>query len=354
MFGEGKSRIPIDEFYALKQEIGKQGKWNFNSTNAEKTLAHAYEDVYKLMNDNMDEVLKSHGFDQFRQLNNQVHNAMNAERFLERVTNNVPSTSAGLNIKDMLAGGAGLAASGNPVGAVTGVAANKLLTSPEATQTFGKGLGKLGEILSSAKNIDVPSTAMNVGARAIPALLSTPNVKNNVKGNANQQQYNMQTNTPPPEPSITQGSRGIKITPEMLRDAYLMLPKGQADRLAAAYEAQNMGRLKPGTEAYVARENTKELTNMAYQALKNNPNLEVGLLSGPLTQLKAKLGLADQSSLDFNTVVSNLQATIAKARGGTSFTPNEQAMLDRYTPKVGDSKQELETKLRKLQDIFAD
>lgn len=105
------------------------------------------------------------------------------------------------------------------------------------------------------------------------------------------------------------------------------------------------------TEAQVARAQTGDLTDEALSLLTTKPNIKTGLIEAPLESLKAKVNKGDQDTIDFNILISNLTATLAKARAGTSFTPNEQKMLERYAPKVGDSKQELLTKLKGLKSM---
>jgi hypothetical protein len=53
-------------------------------------------------------------------------------------------------------------------------------------------------------------------------------------------------------------------------------------------------------------------------------------------------------------IISNVKGTIAKLRGGTSFTPNEQALLEAYTPTINDSDMVIRTKLKNLTDFIAE
>ena len=108
---------------------------------------------------------------------------------------------------------------------------------------------------------------------------------------------------------------------------------------------------KPLTEKEMERQNVNSQLEEAYNQLVSNPELRTGMVGGPLEGIKAKFGAGDPATIEFNTRISGLMATIAKARAGTSFTPNEQKLLERYAPKVGDSRQELETKLRVLMSI---
>jgi len=105
------------------------------------------------------------------------------------------------------------------------------------------------------------------------------------------------------------------------------------------------------SEAQQARVDVKDLIGQSIGMLSSG-NVKSGIIAGPLEQLKSRVGMADQPTLDFNTTISNLKATIAKARAGTSFTSGEKKMLEEYTPNVGDSEQQLATKLMLLQRMF--
>ena len=56
--------------------------------------------------------------------------------------------------------------------------------------------------------------------------------------------------------------------------------------------------------------------------------------TGSISEFGAKLGYSTDEERSLRNNISNIQATIAKLRGGASFTPSEQAMLDRYTPTI--------------------
>ena len=86
----------------------------------------------------------------------------------------------------------------------------------------------------------------------------------------------------------------------------------------------------------------------AYESLLSNPNIKTGLLAGPWENIKAKVNIGDPDTLNFNATMSALRGSIVKARAGTSFTKTEQALLDQYVPKTGDSRQEMLVKLNAL------
>jgi len=107
------------------------------------------------------------------------------------------------------------------------------------------------------------------------------------------------------------------------------------------------------TEVQVARDDAAFLASDALDFLNNNKNIKTGFVNAPLEGLAAKFGKADPTTLEFNTKISQLKAVIAKSRAGTSFTPNEQKLLDLYTATVGDSLQQIKTKLKGVVQFYA-
>lgn len=159
------------------------------------------------------------------------------------------------------------------------------------------------------------------------------------------------TATPVSDYSTQDSSPLAGLTKEKVALARLILPDKQADAIEAAYKIMQSGEEeKDLTEAQVARRDSIGAVDQAIELLRTNPNIKTGMIGGPLENFKAKFGAADNDSLQFNYLISGLVATIAKARAGTSFTPNEEKMLRAYAPQVGDSKQELTNKLIKLQE----
>jgi hypothetical protein len=108
---------------------------------------------------------------------------------------------------------------------------------------------------------------------------------------------------------------------------------------------------KAKTEAQTARE---DLTNLSQQAitLLDNRNVKTGAIAPRLEEFKSNFNQGDQPTLTFDNTIAQIKASIAKARAGTAFTPNEEKLLNKYTPNIGDSEQQLRTKLAGLQNIF--
>lgn len=169
----------------------------------------------------------------------------------------------------------------------------------------------------------------------------------------------------PSMPSIPQPSlpSPVEVQPEdeqtkfqkMIRSAP---DKKSADAIAESFKRdfgygifEDKPKPTPLTEPQQAKEDVKKLGVDALNAL-NNKDIKTGMIGGPLEQFKSKFSMGDQDTLDFNAKIGQMKAAIAKARAGTSFTPNEEKLLNSYTPVVGDSKQQLETKLKGLVSFY--
>lgn len=348
--------IPLDEFYIAKQEWGNAGKWSPTNSTVDQSLADVYEGLYKKANSILDDNLTKGGFTQFRDINKRVSTAMKALHFAERRGSQVVPDNP-LGLMDIAASGLAATATGNPLTAIPAYAANKLIQSPAGQRGISNTLRGAGDTVGAVSNISnrIPPVLRDILMRA--GVTSSVNA-----GVGSTQDSNVAPSVPAPitapvieEPTTTiySGETGFEVTPEMLSMGRMVLKDSEYNKLKDIYDIQKEGKSgKNKTEAQQIRENTQYLIDDALVQFDANTNLKLGPISGPAEQVKSVLNLADQPTLDFNTTISNLQATIAKARGGTSFTPSEQKMLDRYTPKVGDSRQQVETKLRKLKEAF--
>lgn len=75
-------------------------------------------------------------------------------------------------------------------------------------------------------------------------------------------------------------------------------------------------------------------------ASKNNGSLPGvgGLGAGSLSQVAyGQLGIGDAEGETTRNLIGQIKGSLAKLRGGTSFTPTEQKLLDTYTPGINDS-----------------
>ncbi len=78
-----------------------------------------------------------------------------------------------------------------------------------------------------------------------------------------------------------------------------------------------------------------------------------GMGTGSIAQFAAKnLGGGTTKEQELRNKIGNIKATIAKLRGGTSFTPNEQTLLDTYTPTIDDGDKQIQAKLKSLKEFI--
>ena len=75
-----------------------------------------------------------------------------------------------------------------------------------------------------------------------------------------------------------------------------------------------------------------------------------GTAAGFLTDV----GFGTEEGQQNRDIIGNIQGTIAKLRGGTSFTPTEQRLLETYTPTINDSEMKIKQKLEDLANFIND
>lgn len=64
------------------------------------------------------------------------------------------------------------------------------------------------------------------------------------------------------------------------------------------------------------------------------------------------VGVGTSEGETTRNLIGNIRGTIAKIRGGTSFTANEEALLNSYVPTINDSPDKIVTKLQGLKDYI--
>lgn len=203
-----------------------------------------------------------------------------------------------------------------------------------------------------------PTTApgmedVTAGAPAAPEQMF--DVKDNVTGQTKQvpasqlQQYGFdETGAPQKDALPSMEDIAIAMVADLAKGGKNMT---ELTSLAAQVEKVTGAGGSKETEAQKA---AKQATATAKSALAD---LNKGTVkSGPgalIEKFKAKTSdytgvEGDQATIDFGVKIGNLKASIAKARAGTSFTPNEEKMLNEYAPVTGDSMQILRAKLEAL------
>jgi len=333
-------------FYSLKKEYGGFAKWNTFDPSDLKAETNVWGRVYNKMNESLDKSLKDNGFDQFRRVNKRLHIASKAQSFAERQAGKLPAGN-NIGLLDAVIGGGAAGITGNPAGFAGGIIGRKVLESPQATNAVSKLLRAGGKVPTSMPQI--PSQLARVlNAARIGA---TGNLETGVPQQPQQQSFTAPaagiSQTQPQTQASSAGDSSQQLA-LIMKQLKLLDPKN-----ADVYDSLGGGAVKDERNAQqIERESTKALIDDAISQLSTG-KIKTGKIGGNVEQIKSVLGIADQATLNFNTTIANLQATIAKARGGTSFTPSEQELLDKYTPKIGDSRQQLETKLLNLKKSFS-
>ena len=75
---------------------------------------------------------------------------------------------------------------------------------------------------------------------------------------------------------------------------------------------------------------------------------------GTLKGWAAQLGFGSEEGKTVRALLGNIKGTIAKLRGGTSFTTNEERLLDTYTPSINDNPSVAINKINLLKQFIAD
>ena len=75
----------------------------------------------------------------------------------------------------------------------------------------------------------------------------------------------------------------------------------------------------------------------------------VGFFLGPTESAIRKIfGKGNNADADVRALIGNIKGTVAKLRGGTSFTVNEEKLLNSYVPSIGESAESVLDKARGL------
>ena len=94
----------------------------------------------------------------------------------------------------------------------------------------------------------------------------------------------------------------------------------------------------------------KILTYNADGTLEGIGSFGLGTLKG----WAAQLGLGSEEGKTVRALIGNVKGTIAKLRGGTSFTINEERLLNTYTPSINDNPSVAINKINLLKQFIAD
>jgi hypothetical protein len=285
-----------------------------------------------------------------------------ADSMLEKMTKE--ERSKFLSLTDMAIGGGGYLA-GGPAG-LTALAGKKIVESTGGQKTIAQGLNTVSKIANKAgKYVSEPikKAGQVAGSLAAESVVNSGNNGTNqeIPGGTNNEMDH--TNSIPyNNEKVKEKSTLTGYTPEKIYSAY-QKAVAKGDKKAAgelrqmytdetAYQKSG-GTKKAQTETQAAREQMVKLIqdlDTQFEAKKGKLGIVAPFKEGILSTIDK----GDQDVLDFYNTASNLKATLAKARAGTSFTPNEEALLNQYTPHAGDSVQQLKTKIYGLKKLAQD
>ncbi len=331
-----------------------------------------------------------------------------ADSMLEKMTK--AERSNALKLSDIAIGGAGVA-TGMGVPAIGAIALKHAVGSTAGQKTIMNGANVVSNVAEKAvANPIIKTGAIQLGTRTamgVSDALSSPQISTEMVGdqtaNENQNQSNNQldhntsnNNINQPESQIVQTSQdgqwvkksdgnfystdgqwkwdqasndwvantqtqnGAASTLTKERVLELMANDLETTGGKNIPELKTMYDIASSKDAAVKKSPTQQAreelgygVDTALQMLDNpnaKPKIGVMGVDSKIEEAKGQFNKGDPSTLAFNKVLSELQASIAKARGGTSFTPNEQALLNQYSPKLGDSEQVIRIKLQALKN----
>lgn len=108
---------------------------------------------------------------------------------------------------------------------------------------------------------------------------------------------------------------------------------------------------KPLNEGQQMRADLIRALDMSEGAIQNG-SINFGPIGSRIEGLKSAFNAGDEETMNFKATVGALRGAIAKARAGTSMTPGELQMLNKYTPSDTDSEQQIRTKLQGLRQLY--
>jgi len=73
---------------------------------------------------------------------------------------------------------------------------------------------------------------------------------------------------------------------------------------------------------------------------------------GTLKSFLAQAGLSSEEAMSVRSLIGSVKGTIAKLRGGTSFTANEEKLLNSYVPTINDNPAVIMNKIALLKDFI--
>lgn len=126
-----------------------------------------------------------------------------------------------------------------------------------------------------------------------------------------------------------------------------------AELTAAGY--QSGPKLSTGQQEDIASMDTVSQLLSKIVSYNSDGKLEgVGFGTGSIGAAMTKVfGSGSEEAQDVRALIGNVKGTIAKLRGGTSFTANEQKLLESYVPSINENAKSVLNKAKNLQEFIA-
>ncbi len=332
----GSNAISASDLLNLRREWGKLGNWNPFMDPAATTTAGAFEAAYMRANDLLDDAFKSAGITGFKDANQALSLAIDADNWAERAIANKSSRPLWNDMTQDAAIAATVFGGGGP-GAVAGAVGSKVAqryAEPMAAQAL-RGAAKVTSGVGALPQVLQP--LITAGQRAIPA----------IAGFSGQQSAQPQQ---PMQSQMPQEDQGISAINMMLAQAVLnkQISATEANAvlsllgLDAKSTQSNLPKTDTGRKAMVAR----DAAIGAYQLLQESPDV-AGKTAGIENLLYGLTGAANQSTA-YKSQIEALRSQMFNALGGSSLTPTEKEQYEKFLPKVTDSAARARQKIEQL------
>ena len=329
----GSNAISAGDLLNLRREWGKLGNWNPFMDPAATTTAGAFEAAYMRANDLLDDAFKSAGITGFKDANQALSLAIDADNWAERAIANKSSRPLWNDMTQDAAIAATVFGGGGP-GAVAGAVGSKVAqryAEPIAERAL-RGVSKVTSGLGALPQVLQPLVA--AGQRA------TPLVAGMVGGQQGQQaQQPMQTQQQLPQGVDGQGISAINL---MLAQSVLngQISATEANAVLSLLGIQTGGgELSANQSKAVALQQSLDTLRSAWEG------------SGGGTRLAETLGLnIGTGARSLDQAKAAVAEDLGRLQSQGAINPAEREEFDRMMPNSWDSPEVIEQKFMAIQN----
>lgn len=324
----GSNAISAGDLLNLRREWGKLGNWNPFMDPAATTSAGAFEAAYMRANDLLDDAFKSAGITGFKDANQALSLAIDADNWAERAIANKSSRPLWNDMTQDAAIAATVFGGGGP-GAVAGAAASKFAqryAEPMAAQAL-RGAAKVTSGVGALPQVLQP--LITAGQRAIPA----------IPGLAGQQSAQPQQ---PMQSQMPQEDQGISAINLMLAQSVLngQISATEANAVLSLLGIQTGGgELSANQSKAVALQQSLDTLRSAWEG------------SGGGTRFAETLGLnIGTGARSLDQAKAAVAEDLGRLQSQGAINPAEREEFDRMMPNSWDSPEVVEQKFMAIQN----